>query len=696
MADQPQLDFIDQNYNAGPTPAGLMQQAANPQAPAPGQQFTFINNAQDWYGGANAQGTQNGYNTTFMNEVFRQQNQAAQNGTLDKVFERPDATGVVSWDYTGKDSKGNTRNFKFGDVFSKGEYIGNMYDVYDHPTADVMMADFTLDANTKQELFEQGGTALSDRMQEVRNENTKQWQDVRSAQGFEADVQRRAEGYQEGAKDDAAVFGAGFAGGSAIAAPSFALGPEVGIPVTLIGGVVGGVSAWLNKDELVQGAARAKAMQDLAGEQFNAAAGLSTGLQQWSALGMKAISPLGSAVHGIYDISEGEWGDAESQFYEVDSEGNARPGWVTSIDIAAGFGDAALQFMSPWARGIYMGTMSAQISGSVAQLASTGGFTWDDRSGSFDSIVRDEDNNIDYMSLAAGIGNIGIDVVQLGMARGLTNKARNTFREVNGKLGDQGLTRGTFAADMVPGARQHVEGRSFFEVITGKKGAVSYEEKQGYRYGLGADGEVLYRTPTISLLAPSEGIGAITASNRARRAALKNPDKAQGKLVLTADDYYRAANMMQYGERNWTNALVNGFGEGTEELAQAVFEPLSHERNIDPQQLAESFFRGAAMGAGMSWSMGRQGASADERMYNQAFAVHASLEGGVLKREDWAKMTDTQKRTMAAMPKMFGEQLKAVTRWNQEQQNQTMVTSVLVWRSVRRRSSRSSMLRRAR
>ena len=102
--------------------------------------------APQWYAGANAKGTENGWNTDFYNQMMRQTNvwsQKAMDAERASVFysqfdpgaetEGYGATGVVTWD---DDKKG----LKFGDIFINGKKQGNVYDTFDEKTANVMMS----------------------------------------------------------------------------------------------------------------------------------------------------------------------------------------------------------------------------------------------------------------------------------------------------------------------------------------------------------------------------------------------------------------------------------------------------------------------------------------------------------------------------------------------------------------------------
>ena len=108
------------------------------------------------------------------------------------------------------------------------------------------------------------------------------------------------------------------------------------------------------------------------------------------------------------------------------------------MDVAAGLGGAALQFTSPLGRLAFQGQMLGQIGGKTGTLAMTGGTSFDERTGQFDNIFTSEDGSINIGSGLAGLGEIGIDVLQLGMGRGLGKYAKNSWGLTGAKAGADG------------------------------------------------------------------------------------------------------------------------------------------------------------------------------------------------------------------------------------------------------------------
>ena len=131
--------------------------------------------------------------------------------------------------------------------------------------------------------------------------------------------------------------------------------------------------------------------------------------------------------------------------------------------------------------------------------------------------------------------------------------------------------------------------------VSGLPLCASIVEQQAALYGQGcrATGEVKDVRTSITFLAPSEAVQWMSVRAEALRTA------AQGK-ALTADDLYQAAMRLQNGATPVRAALINGFGEGTEEAVQAILEPASHGWSATLPEIFESYLSGAVMGAGMT------------------------------------------------------------------------------------------------
>lgn len=647
------LDKLDRLGRNPAAPAGLRQRAraeASEGYAAASQQLQswtpdrFADQAQDWYTGANNQGTRNGWNNDFVKAFTSGWDQALQDGEARTYFERDDATGVVLWDHESED--GLTR-YRFGDIYEDGRKVGNVYDqAPDRATANLLLLPWLGDGTTQRRLFEDPETAaeqVDKFVQEKRQTNNDQLPKALAAAEFEGDVKETQEKFQEGAGDELLAGGGGAVGGAITGAGTGALltawaGPGAAVGAVaggLIGGVAGAVGGLLNKDEIAQQAARAHEITELAFEENGRAAGFATAAKEYAQLSTKLTSPLQNLSKGITDAAEGDVGDGVSARYAVDAKGESTaPLWAKVADWTALAGDSLMQFASPLNRAIYTAQMSTAIAGESAQLALTGE-QFDPREGGFDNIFLDDDGRADPLSAAAGIAKIGIDAIQIGGLRGLAGQA----------------------------------GRAGEAVRAG--GRVT--EASGMRFILNEAGQVTGRKKTLALLAPSEQIAYWSTARAARVAALK-----EGRAV-SADDFYRAANDLANGSRKLKTAVVNAFGEGYEEAAQSVLEPLSMDGRLDLGEIGTSFLYGAGAGLGLSLGATFAGPAQDARLSAQAYALETIRRGEEPDREqwdaEWAGLSDAEKRVRLARTPAQLELVRSARERVIKQQAATLVAS---------------------
>lgn len=609
---------------------------------------------RSWYTGANMEGTENGYNTPFFEKFFAQQTEAEKEGKLAQFFTRPGATGIVTYDHGAGD--GGPARFKFGDVYEDGKKIANVYDTYDRQTADLLMADLTLDADTKAKTFKQVASdpdAVSTVVQDKRRKTESEVGKWLTQQDFQDDVNAQHEAWDTTTGKTTTVL-AGAAGAAAVGAGIGSIVPGIGTALGAgIGFVTGGIGAWLNQDELINQAARAKVQQDMASEQFGDKAGFTAGLQGWGGLAMKAISPASNLTHGLYDVASGTVGDRAAAWYDVDETGQRkRNGVLQAVDVGASLIDAAGQFGSGTGVLLFQGAMGASIVGQVGTLTTTGGYTFDDRAGNYDLITRNDAGEFDLGSLSAGIGSIGIDVVQLGMARGIVQASATTARTAAAATGQAPAAAGIVARlEGAAGSRVHAGGFSFKLDDAGRA----------------IDGS---RRISLSVLAPSEAIQGLSASMRARRIAA-----SQSGGAVTADSFYRAATELATGSRAWNAALVNGFGESSEEVAQAILEPLSHNDTASMEEIINAGLMGFSMGVGMTLGASSRGATADQRLYAQAYITRGALGQGELTKSEWSAMSQQQKQAATAAPPYVAELARTAAKQVADTQRATAVSN---------------------
>lgn len=649
-------------------------------APDEGQTVSgtsWVDRARQWYTGGNTSSTANGWDNDFWDRMQSSQDRAiTETGGLGRFFERPDATGVVTYQHTSEDGR---KTFDYGDVYDRGQKVGNIFTTYqDKATANAFMAQFVFGADAGL-LFEQeqrNPGAIAAALEEERAKTEREAEGWLTQLDYQEAVAEEAQGYQENQGGLGAVL-AGAAGGGAL---GFGLGtvvPGIGNVVGTIGGaIIGGVSAWLNRDEIIEQAARAKVLQDMAGEQFGDTAGFTQGLQSWSEVAGKAINPLQNIHHGLYDVlaDDSGTGDAEVAFNRVDPETGERErsGASLVLDMAAGVGDAFLQFASPIGQAAYMAQMSGTILGKATTPFTAGGMAFNPASGTYESWLRDQEGDIDPGRIMSGIVDIGIDVVQLGMARGIAQKyntVRNTTEARIAQAGGTATVPGVTAAAGTREARRQAAARAQalgLEAPTLRlvdrlarvqldDAAVGFTRAAGMRVQVDAAGRAIQGTmrPTVAILAPSEMISTVSASRLARQAALNASPGGPASAVVRADDFLRAADALARGERRLTAALVNAFGEGTEEAIQAVTGATMFGLTPDPHEIAESAAMGAAMGFGMTLGASSRGKTNAEQMFSLGYAYTAMMRppGKVPSeaefRKTWDAMTEVERRSLA-------------------------------------------------
>lgn len=656
------------SYVAGPTGAsgdeGLARAAQSsfdeflgrPEgAPAEGP-IPMGGTLREWYTGANLGGTENGWNTQFMHEYQTGYNQAIEEGRSYSYFQRDDATGVVTWDNAGKDSRGN--ELTFGSVVQDGKLVGNVYEDFDRHTANLMMGDYMIQDGRVKARLSSGADAEAiekdwdDEIATMRRNNTELAELAPRAEEFEEGVKERVESY--GTAEEVGITALGAGGAAAMALPLLAGGP---IGWAAYAGVVGlgALGTWLNQDSLKYQIARNMETQEVANREgfvTGTTSGLGTIAQNFF---LTAMNPAVNLVQGITDAaSEGGvgGGDIGGAFYATNDEGERTvSGAIQAAELVARFADSVLTFASPAGKAMYTAQMSAQWGSSVAGLLPGVG-TWDDRRLEMDSIWTDQDGNFDAASSAAGIANVLIEGVQLGGMRGLLGQAN---RE---------------AARVVPGREKLFTGEGWWKPIGDRASRVGLTQPQreavergtaeiqslaGYRFVIDKKtGELVgNQRGSLSMLAPSEALQSLAAKHLARRDAVSRVGGAtrQGitgpNRVVRAEDIYQRANDLVVGEKRLHTILVNAFGEGTEEAAQGLLEPWSHTAAVDPEEVFRAAAAGFASGAGMGTVAVWQRPSEADRMYRLGALAHGrNADGTVLSRKDWDAMSALEQRRL--------------------------------------------------
>jgi hypothetical protein len=626
-------------------------------------QDSMMEVAPQWYTGANAGGTENGWNTDFYNQMIKQSNvwqQKAFDEDRASVFfsqfdpgadtEGYKATGVVTWDDEKKD-------LRFGDIFVNGQKQGNVYDTFDAKTADTMMSDFVMTREEKGREFEalrSNPEALSLAVNAKRSERSEQALYAPQAEQYKDDLEA-TENRFEGWQNNALIAGAGLT----TAAQGAAFG-SIGGPVgAAIGGVIGfglgTVAGYLNQDELVETAARASVIASRANARYEGTdqlfGGAGTWLQQYAQVGTKLMNVTQNLSHGMSEVGFGDIGDNTVAFYDTNPDGSRKaPGWVQVLDVGAALADGVMQFSNPAGRAMYMGTMSAMTIGGVGQLVVGEG--WNEARGDFDPYTTRQE-------WVGAIGKTTIDALQVGMA-GAIGRAAQASR-ASAATATARTTPGQSADDLATAAAPKILGkvtdkplqyttlRDVQERVTTKvadavlptrtrdwlASRADDEVLNGMRFRRDADGNIVKISPTLQLAAPSEFLRMVPTSYLARQARMLDDGTAS-----FMDDYYNAAvGMTRQGSR-FRDALITGYAEGGEEFIQAAFEPMSLSEDLDPAQMAWAAAYGFAGGMGMGLGTLNKRATSDQVVNNRARLLYAMrMSGNPPTEQEWKQIT---------------------------------------------------------
>jgi hypothetical protein len=629
--------------------------SAQQQMTGAGQPTQMTGTFRSWYTGANQEGTKGGWDTDFQRVFQKGVQEAYEKGDPYGYFANERATGVVTWD----NAKGvGDVKFGFGDVVVDGKRVANVYEDFDRHTANVMMGEY---------LVETGA-----RKGELNNASdiTRAWEDelttLRAAANQQAEVYPRAKQFEAGVaaelETDADRAGIVVGGGVGGATLGGGIGASIGSVVpgvgTLAGGFIGGgigfgvgaLGAWLNSDSLAYQLARSQEQVKLAERDSvgaNLQANLSMVAQNTMSIG---LSPLSNLLQGTYDVAEGRGptgGALGGAFYETDEVGDRKAGAaIQAADFGAMIGDSALQFASPAGRLAFQAQMSTQIASGVVGLLPGVGM-WDPTTLQQNSVwtrtqVDPETGRtteeFDLGNSLAGIGTVGIDVVQLGaissLSRGVDRLAAQTAARsgeapsvlAKSFRGENFLTRANLSGEQRAALRAGAE----------------VETRSGYKFVIDEAGEIVGKPrATLAMMAPSEGLQALSAKMLARR------DAARRSGAVAAEDLYQAASSLALGQRGLTAMLVNAVGEGQEEVLQSVLEPWSQDHKVDAEQVLRAGLAGAAAGFGMTAGARLGRPSADLQMFTLGQAAYADqTNGAALSYQDWQGMDNLAKRTL--------------------------------------------------
>ena len=592
---------------------------------------SMLETAATWYTGANSEGIENGWDSQFYRTAYEQLDRYSQavgeSGDprdFYKWLEDPNATGVAMWD-------DEERGIRFGDVFNAGvkQQGQNLYDTFDKQTADVMMAEFMFDKDTKSRLFARSDReqAIADAVDERHASENERRKYAETSGQFGEDVKAREEWLREHEAQYGLALGSAVVTGATAATLTAAAGAAAtaagltawsGPGALVAGGVaaaVAGITAWMNQDQLVEMTARAWEVTSRSNEKYNGVQGLAgtagTASEEWSKVVTQLAKPGSNLVQGITDSYHGERGDMDAEFQEFDADGNRVAGKLAiGLDIVASVGDSALQFSSPVGRWIYFGTLGSGVGGKTTSMLATDE-GWNDRTGTFDSY----DGWKEHMAAA---GSIGIDVLQMGIAAKLGSAAA--------------ASRSAFGAPPIKeGGRFSKYFKKGDEEIPGVLRPGQDIRINGIQFSYNEAGERTAKM-TAEALVPSEFMRWVPTLWVAR---MNKVDKG----ALSGDDIYNAAVTMTRNGSRVRDALINGYAEAAEEGVQAILDPMSQSADISwTGELPTAMLYGFAGGAGMSLGSINQRATRAQIEENQARYLYSHRTGIDPTPEQWGQI----------------------------------------------------------
>lgn len=572
------------------------QESGQPLSPWASVDFTDA--SKSWFGGRNTSGERNGWDSDFYRAAVAQDDEwmrkAADAQSPSLYFQQFDtkvnkeATGVATWD-------DEARGIRAGDVFQGGKKVSNLVDDFGWRDAATMMAPLLFDGVEQQRLFEAGGVGdnapLVEATQARLAERSQQALKAPTAEAFADLVDDKRDQF-----DDMSGWGSAAAGAGAGALMGSVI-PGVGTAVgAVVGALAGGTAAWLNRDQMTELVARTQAQAEIASRQEGLGTAALAQLSGWSQVAMTAASPVQNTIQGVTDLTTGDLGDGASEFYEIDPATGVRkaPGWLQALNVVGSVGDAFAQFASAPARGLYYTTMGAQVAAGVGQVATDAVF--DPTAGEYHQLEGVGER-------AAAWTSVGIDAVQMGVARALVRSTAGQRALVGADeeaVVRTALGRATDRARAAGGVAAGWADRGVDRLWAGMRGKALPEnyvsrDVNGVRYFFGEDlsSPVAMRL-TAQLLAPSELFKWLPNAARARmRTAASNG-------MPTADDMYTAALSTVKNGNRLSTAVVNGFAESSEELAQAYLDPQAYGESASQEDLVLGATMGFAAGMGMS------------------------------------------------------------------------------------------------
>ena len=575
-----------------------------------------------WQTGGQTQGTGNAFNDDFFNRMYEQYDQeqakiAKDSAYVSNLFTRKDFTGIVGWDQTIKKDNpfitvDEDRQFNVGDVYDNGQFLGNVYD---------LDSDFTLEEANAFVAPHIWGDRAADKFKQANGDQEKLKSlilEEGKAEGqkveayltrlpYQNSVDNLLEEWDNSAWDEVLTTGAGVIGGAVAGIP---LGPW-GI---IGGGVLGGIGSFMNKDESNRMAAQAAVSTGIVGDGQGGGIGAAHGISQWSNIALSKLNVFSNLLAGGTDVFSGNWDDEQSEAQRVRAEGNV--GAIVAGGVT-GFADSMLTSASTVGMLTYVG-LSEGSAVSQAAVKAMGDGEWDEVTGSFHR----------YENMAqrlAAAGSSAIDVAQ-GL---LPSVLRSTAAR---SIGGTGGLFGKTVDDIAPNTGRVTVMDSAYRVNA--QGVATSVDKN-----------------ILGWVAPSSIVNRLAV----RGSALAESARRGGTRVQ-ADDLYRAALRMENASVPWKLAMVNGFGEASEEVLQTYLNASAVGWQAEPMEYVNAAIAGFTMGAGMSVGSRVGTVSNDRRQLWRANSLRIADGLDPFTIQDWRAQSSTE-RTRLSTPTKSAERV---------------------------------------
>lgn len=606
-----------------------------------------------WQTGGRVGGTENAFNDEFFTRMYDQYDEEQQKiqdnpDYVSDLFLRPDFTGIVGWNQTfAKDGyfKGNAqlsegdRQFKVGDVYDNGVFQGNVYDrdsgfTREEANAYVAPHIFGKDAADKYREADGDQDKLYEMIQEQGAKEGKLVEAYVTRAPYQQSVNKLLSDWEGGAWDEFLIPVAGFAGGAAA-------GAAFGWPGAIVGGIAGAVGSLANVDE-----ARTMAAQAFVSTGLMAEEGTDAQIAHLTAkageFGVSRMNVLTNLTAGAVDVFSGNWGDDLSEIREAQAAGN----WGADVALGVtGFVDGMLMSSNKAAVAAYTASMGGSALGNAYNKATNDG-EWDEVTGSFHKYESMEQR-------LAAAGASAIDISQMLMPSLLRYSAS---RNVGG-------TKNSALDDLAP--------RNPDAVRTTTTMDRTFDVKMGADGVVRAERESLAQTITAWMV-PSTAINRLAVRGSAYADVLR-----RGGSSVTADDLYQAAVRMERATVPWKLALVNGFGEATEEVLQTYLNGAATGWAAQPQELLNAAVAGFAMGAGMSVGSRVGTFSADERARYRANTLLLNDGQQPFSRTEWKAVDPATKRMLSTANQTTERRLRRQREDYMDDTTQQLVSSVV-------------------